>query len=334
MHDPTMRKVPQKFELFPMNWVYRRIALHRKQWEHRYSPRTIQMLSGTVFCLILLSFSLFIFFIFADNSCPILDIDQDCIMSSNHSIPNIVHWNWFPEDQTRDLHFWEFLSLKSIRKFSDPCILRVFVREPAQLSGHWWERARNELNLTVKRPLIETELISGTYPMHDSHHSALLRLWSLRIFGGIYVDPDVWLLRPLSPLMNHSMVAGKRNPLENVLSNSFMLASPGSKFLGRMLRSFEEKYRPDHRDFNANMHPSQLAVDHPDEIYIRNDLIWPGSFEAGKFYHEKNANLSEAFGVRLWEAEGILGSNWGEHDLMYNSQNTTLLEAARRIYYD
>ena len=61
------------------------------------------------------------------------------------------------------------------------------------------------------------------------HKSDVARLVILLEVGGIYMDDDIILLKPMDPLMENEMVLGEEN--YDALANSIILANKDSWFL-------------------------------------------------------------------------------------------------------
>eukprot|EP01083_Nonionella_stella_P062393 162187_1 len=251
-------------------------------------------------------------------------------------IPNIAHWVWLYDHNVRpDLRFFEYLSLKSIRRYANPDILRVLVNDPEVLTGEWWTRAKRELNLTFTRPLFDTNKIGGRDPEFATDKTDLLRLWSLRVYGGMYFDSDIWLVNSPLPLRQYQMVLGAEDVDVSSFCNAVLMAAPGSVFLQRMMLSWTENYHPNMHFFNAIREPSRMALEHLDEVHIEpNSMFRPSWFEFDQIF-KQSIDLSQKYTLHLWHS---ISGDYIPNDFsplhLENDKNTTFLNAARMIYYD
>lgn len=134
--------------------------------------------------------------------------------------------------------------------------------------GEWWEAIRPAI--TVNRVAPPTTVF-GRRVEHFAHRADVLRLQILRSEGGIYLDTDVFCVRPLAPLLGHRMVMGTE-PGQG-LCNAVMLAEPGTAFLDIWF----ERYRDfDGKRWNAHSVrlPYQLAQAHPGLVHVLDEYAF------------------------------------------------------------
>ena len=122
-------------------------------------------------------------------------------------IPERFHFYW----SGQDFGLTNFLAIKSVVK-NHPTG-KIFIHyEEEPMNNRWWEKIC-ELPSVELKPLSFYELIEGTgFQMSDfegllekgrvNHRSDLLRYLALYLYGGIYLDFDILLLRSLYPLLN------------------------------------------------------------------------------------------------------------------------------------
>ena len=105
-----------------------------------------------------------------------------------------------------------------------------------------------------------------------------MRLKILQKYGGIYLDIDLIVIKPLDRLLHHPMVMGKEN--EDGLCNAFIASEPKSPFLKRWLDNYASF---DDNDWNSHsVHlPLRLAKFHSKEICVlpKTHFFWPSFYQ-------------------------------------------------------
>ena len=149
--------------------------------------------------------------------------------------------------------------------------------------GLWWRRA--QLLLELRRvPLPRT--IFGRPLAAAAHRADVLRLQLLIEQGGIYLDLDVVVLRPLAPLLRggKAFVIGREGHSAHGgyhgLCNAVLLARPNASFARRWLeeyRDFGDPSRGDPWSEHSVQRPITLAAAHPDEVRVLpyTAFFWP-----------------------------------------------------------
>ncbi|PAA74389.1 hypothetical protein BOX15_Mlig029296g1 [Macrostomum lignano] len=148
-------------------------------------------------------------------------------------VPNIAHFV-MPFGET-NLQFHQMVSLLSCLHIMKPHRLLLWYAPGKLPSGHWWDRVRKNLTeseweekiIFVQRP-IPTSVYS--VPVHGKEHqSDVMRLEAVLVFGGLYMDIDVLVLKPLEPLRKFVCTIGREVPYG--LCNGVFLSAPSGTFL-------------------------------------------------------------------------------------------------------
>ncbi|PAA81954.1 hypothetical protein BOX15_Mlig001259g3, partial [Macrostomum lignano] len=148
-------------------------------------------------------------------------------------VPNIAHFV-MPFGET-NLQFHHMVSLLSCLHIMKPHRLLLWYAPGKLPSGHWWDRVRKNLTeseweeriIFVQRP-IPTSVY--TVPVHGKEHqSDVMRLEAVLVFGGLYMDIDVLVLKPLEPLRKFVCTIGREVPYG--LCNGVFLSAPSGTFL-------------------------------------------------------------------------------------------------------
>ncbi|MCJ1280404.1 hypothetical protein MMC21_008232 [Puttea exsequens] len=157
------------------------------------------------------------------------------------SIPNIVHFVHFlfEHEHLLNLYFREFLSIYSAHYHLKPDVLYIHTNiPPSELeervngSESAWTHAVARipnLKFVYREPLTQTK---KGYSLNEiAHKTDFARVAILAEYGGIYLDDDGYVLRPLEPLLT----AGFENVLgfqpNNDICPSVILASPNNTLM-------------------------------------------------------------------------------------------------------
>ncbi|PHH91777.1 hypothetical protein CDD83_10345 [Cordyceps sp. RAO-2017] len=137
-------------------------------------------------------------------------------------------------------------------------------------AGPWWNDVRGLVTLVPHQPgfLDDFAHLSPPPSKWDPAHKAdVLRLQILRAEGGIYLDTDAIILRPLDKLLDgyRDVVLAYEGGHRRGLSNAVILAKPGAPFLERWYNSYN---RFDAREWNYHsvILPAKLADQHAAEV--------------------------------------------------------------------
>ena len=94
----------------------------------------------------------------------------------------------------------------------------------------------NESNFDIKR----IQYVKEAYAAQKYAFVAdYVRLYALYQIGGIYMDTDVEVLKPLDPFLHHDMFVGLESP--GTVQTAVMAAAPKSKYIHRLLMEYRTK---------------------------------------------------------------------------------------------
>jgi hypothetical protein len=199
-------------------------------------------------------------------------------------------------------------AVRSAVEVNRPEAVRIHYRhEP---SGEWWERA---LELAEPVPIDPPDEIHGVPVRHHAHLADFVRLQVLAREGGIYLDMDVFCLRPFAPLLDHPMVMGREDAWG--LCNAVVLAEPGAFFVERWLEGFDPAlslwhgFRSRGADENwgemAVRYPAMLAERYPEHVHVVGPraFFWPTWTPADLklLFVRDGTRFDDAYCLHLWE---------------------------------
>ena len=190
-------------------------------------------------------------------------------------IPKIVHYVWFGNEH---MTYSMYLSFQSTLRFVNP--LKIIIYVESYDLGHYFDAMKNSSVVTVVnygRPRFVFQRPINKF----SHLSDYLRADVLLRLGGIYIDWDVFWLKPVDDLLNlgYETIAAAdpvkeifgRQDFPDLINMGVLLARPGSKFVALWMDSFH-KYTGAHETFHAVEMVYKLYEDHPDLIYLEKTL--------------------------------------------------------------
>lgn len=175
--------------------------------------------------------------------------------------------------------------------------------EPA---GQWWDAARPYLTV---RKITAPDSIFGRPLVHPAHRADVVRLVALISEGGVYMDADVWCLRPFDELKALPWWMARQGQSYG-LCNATMGGRPGAPFATRWLErydTFRSRGRDQYWDEHSVKLPLQLALDHPDDITTLSadrcfEPMWTRVREIFKPRRNRQY-LANSLSVHLWESK-------------------------------
>lgn len=197
-------------------------------------------------------------------------------------VPNIVH---FIKVDGREDHFniVHFLCIAAAKYYLKPD--RIYMHAPYNIRGPWWDRIKK--HVTLKHAKLTYDL-NGKPLRLAAHQSDVLRIQVLQEMGGIYMDWDVFSVRPHTDLLASPVTFGAEKKVFNykeVLGVAVMIARKDAPFLTRFAHDMADVFDGEKcYSCHSTILGRDLALEHPEEIRVLNYT---------SFYHPG------------WELEGI-----------------------------
>ncbi|KAK8019121.1 hypothetical protein PG990_004259 [Apiospora arundinis] len=154
-------------------------------------------------------------------------------------IPPIVHFVQLKQDQGSVLHFSfeAFLALYAASQHIRPSAIYIHhdfsdedIANATQHGSSWTRKMLNSTlfpSLRLNRVTAPTEA-NGHPILRVEHKSDFVRLEQLQRHGGVYLDWDVVVLRPLAPLLGSGFRAVVGRQFDAFINNGIILAVPQS----------------------------------------------------------------------------------------------------------
>jgi hypothetical protein len=226
-------------------------------------------------------------------------------------IPNVVHFVWGPKGAAT-FPFMFYLAIKTALVTLRPREVKIHYTY-LDTTSKWFKLLEPHVTLEHHDPTsyLERFAAQGSYDWDVAHMADVLRLTVLLEQGGIYLDSDVFVVRPLDVLRrgHRDVVMGHEGGNRRGQTNAVILAKAGAPFLARWL----DRYA-DFDDAAWNYHsvilPKEMAEEHPEEVcaVAPSVFYWPSwTHVAADWMHQRLDSEETAEVERtLDENEGAL----------------------------
>jgi hypothetical protein len=191
---------------------------------------------------------------------------------------------------------------------------------------YWKEMLRKVPIIKLKfRPFPRS--IFGRKVKVEEHVSDIVRLESVKQYGGIYLDLDVVAVRNFDPLLYYDTTMGYEVP--GGLCNGVIISKANTTFLNKWYdnyKTFNDTKWADHSVFL----PASLAKENPDLIHTEADSLHsPGWIRFPRLYYNNSWDWSENYAMHMYYR--LYNKDHNKDDIM--TLNTTLGRLFRFIYY-
>lgn len=176
-------------------------------------------------------------------------------------IPRNFHFCRFKAPSARGgkpFVYANYLCLYSVIKNHPGATFNFYYNHDDEISSPWFDKIKPFLNLVkVAAP---TEIF-GIPIKRVEHQADIFRMRILREKGGVYLDTDVFVIRPMDDLLVHNFVMGIENGMG--LCNGVILSEKNSVFMN----TWYESYHPDCKREGAGFDPDgwgEMSVRFPE----------------------------------------------------------------------
>ena len=122
-------------------------------------------------------------------------------------------------------------------------------------------------------------------------------MYSVSEYGGLYLDFDQILLRPIVPLRQYKMTMGHEE--HHTLGNQFVMAEKNATFLNLWHQSYKN-YRTGHWTYNSLITPLQLSEKHPELIHVDWYNFTRPNYHKTKLIFKENYDWSTNYAMHLY----------------------------------
>jgi hypothetical protein len=221
-------------------------------------------------------------------------------------VPNLVHFIWITGPTSRPFSFINYMAVRAAKEQTGGAVV-IHCNEPPS-GNKFWDMA---LRYAAFRRIDVPTHIGGTEITHVQYASDVIRLELLYRWGGIYIDTDMLLIKPVKPLMERkctmTIESVNNDGTPKSVANGVIFAAPKSEFLKIMLDATPVAMKSDVWANHAVTLPLELAKEYPEMIHLEPqksffpfDLSRNWLFE-GEKADEYTPMLNETYGVHVYE---------------------------------
>jgi hypothetical protein len=220
-------------------------------------------------------------------------------------LPKIIHYCWFggsdlPEDYKKIIAEWKLLH------------------------PEWTIKRWDESNAPMSVPYIQKAVELNNW----ANVSNYVRIYALLAEGGIYLDTDMKLLKPLDSLLSHNCFLGFESGGDDVpvfwLNNAIMGAIPSHHFLiaceDKLLTQFDgtEKSNLSSPHLVTNLLKEQYGLEKygrqmiQDIVIFEKEIFYPVPYDKVYLFKQGITFPDETIAVHMW------GRTWFDQTMMLN----------------
>ncbi|XP_045176446.2 uncharacterized protein LOC123536984 [Mercenaria mercenaria] len=258
------------------------------------------------------------------DNCLRMFVQKCC--SDSLRVPNVVHYVWFNK---KELSFFEFVSFMSTLRFVRPCA--IFIHGNMLPSGNYWNFIVNMYPNIVHVVRMVKATLFGNKVHYVEHNGDIWRIKALQRFGGIYMDTDTLLVKPIEPLRKYPCTLSRQTKNRTV-SSAFIMSERNATFIREWYELYIIYYVNDSYTYNAMMYPSYLANGKPEIIHIEYGTISRPDEQLRDVIFNTNTGWSNIYGMHLFVRSYINYSEFVDENNVKNF-NTTVGAICRHILF-
>lgn len=166
---------------------------------------------------------------------------------------------------------------------------------------------------------------------YAQYRADLARLHILREHGGVYLDTDLLLIKPLDDLRNRDFVAGIES--DDAICGAALMAAPGTNFLSHWLEAFEHGLSRGVWAYQCVNTPHEIACQRPDLItLLHKDTFAPFDFSRNWLFDEVQPSLpARTRGLHVWET--FWRDHLGHVDEAFMARSNSLFAVSYRTIH-
>jgi Glycosyltransferase sugar-binding region containing DXD motif len=187
-------------------------------------------------------------------------------------VPNVIHFIYPVWHNTRPLSYLNYMAVKRASVIQKPDKIKFWINKDPEPSLMW----------DMIKPLVEVNYIpmdgfyNGTKILWPQLQSDVTRLEILYKEGGIYMDTDMLMLRPLEDQLfsNFHMCLEPSKGEPTSACNALMISEPEASFVDIWLSHMEEALKSDTWAYGGVVKPLELAKVAPDLVTMGSNWLY------------------------------------------------------------
>ena len=233
-----------------------------------------------------------------------------------HAPPQMIHFIWLTQIGGRPFSFINALAVLAAARHHPKDKILMWCNEEPRTNPNWM-RVKHLFEVRPVDPPTELEGVPLEFVQYKAD---VLRLQILQKLGGIYLDTDSLLLKPLTPLVGPEMVLARES--ENSIAMSPIIAKPGAEFVNIWLQRMPVALKSGIWSHHAVNLPVDISKHHPCDIrpqaeFFPFDLRHNYLFDHGRA-DEHEQRLGDPYALHVYETywAGYLGEvdDWYMHN--------------------
>lgn len=199
------------------------------------------------------------------------------------------------------------MAVKCAKRHHGNGAILIHCNEPPK-ENQWWDEA---VKMAVIMPVTVPTHVGETEIKHVQYASDVIRLNILLKWGGIYLDTDMLLTKPLIPLMSNSLTMAIESIHEDnspkSVANGVILAAPRSEFLDLMLKATPIAMADSTWANHAVTLPLQLANQFPELVHLEpKQSFFPFDLSRNYLFEEGRTGaylrqMEGSYGIHIYE---------------------------------
>lgn len=229
-----------------------------------------------------------------------------------HKIPNIYHFVFGLQPQTKPFHLMHYLCLASCRAVNAPDRIVLHLRNEPW--GELWELIRPHIEIET---IPDSDLALNLHYNDDyvrsfgyAHISDFIRLRVLFEHGGVYADMDTLFVKPPPTelfdqpcVMGREAIGGPIPQPENSLCNAYIMATPKSSFVRIWMECMPKAFDGSWSNHSTFL-PYRLSRHFPDLIRVESESRFfafdPTRDGIAQLFERDCSVPSDAVSLHLW----------------------------------
>jgi len=227
-------------------------------------------------------------------------------------IPNIVHFIYFDSPCARRFSYMNALAVKTAYHMQNPKQIIIHYNTEQKDNPHW-ESIKPYVTL---RQIDAPTDYKGIPLQYVQYQADITRLQILQEFGGIYMDTDQLLIRPLNDLLDNECVMGGESYIDHArdlhdvtkiksLSSGLIMSAPYSRFIEKWVDRWPEGFKDNVWASHAVVLPWEIAQEFPNDVKLLEvEAFTPFDFRDDYIFGtdlNQLKRLKHSYGVHMWD---------------------------------
>lgn len=218
-------------------------------------------------------------------------------------IPRIVHFIWINSPHGRSFNVINMLAVKMAHEIIKPGLIFMHCCGQPEANPYWDEIRQ----YVIIRPFNVATEYEGMRLEYIQYQSDLKRLQVLKEEGGVYLDTDMLMIRPIDDLYKSKCMMGVQNTYPDgkveSLCAALIMAEPESDFINEWLKRFGDGLRTGIWSHHCVVVPAEIMHDHPDWITVPDRMrFMPWGLQENYLFLEPPVELpDETCAIHVWE---------------------------------